>query len=213
MNDDEPPPASLTRRSFLRGGALVGLGATAAAKALPVPAESSEAEAELAEPRGRVRKGPQEITLSVNGEQRPVTVEPRTSLVNALRVHMQPPLTGTKLVCDGGNCGACTVMLDGEPAAACMVLALDAENAAITTVEGLGYPLVPTRLQQNFCDHDALMCGFCTSGFIVAISAELARNPKATDEQLAESCSGNLCRCGTYPQIMKAAISAVRGAR
>lgn len=213
MSDETKKQGSISRRSFLRGGALVGFGASAVRGALAAKSGSAEATATSAPAARRVIEGRTKLTLWVNGERRECEVEPRTSLLNTLRVHMQPPLTGPKLVCDGGNCGACTVLLDGEPAAACMVPAFDAESRAVTTVEGLGEPEALSRLQQNFCDHDALMCGFCTSGFVTAISAEIAKNPKASDAELRAACAGNLCRCGTYPQVFKAAVAAVRGAR
>jgi xanthine dehydrogenase YagT iron-sulfur-binding subunit len=207
---DSPRTGSLSRRTFLRGGALIGLGATAAARTLAEPSESTEAMQDPAAPQGRVRKGRLRLSLRINGTPRTLTVEPRTSLLNALRVHLDPPLTGTKLVCDGGNCGACTVLVNGQPTASCMLLALDAEGQAIRTVESLGEPGALSALQQSFCDHDGMMCGFCTSGFVVSLTAALENNPRADEGELRRACAGNLCRCGTYPQVFKAALAVSR---
>ena len=140
-------------------------------------------------------------------------MEPRTTLLSALRHHCDPPLTGTKLVCDRGNCGACTVLLDGEPVVSCLVLAADAAGREIRTVEGLAAGDELTPLQEAFCEEDALMCGFCTPGFVMAITACLERNPAAGLEEVKAACAGNVCRCGTYPHIFNAAHAAVRKQR
>ena len=105
------------------------------------------------------------IVLDVNGQKRTVSVEPRTTLLNALRNNLDKPLTGPKLVCDMGTCGACTVLMDGKPVYSCLVLAMDAVGKRLTTVEGLGTPESMNSVQVAFVEHDALMCGFCTPGF------------------------------------------------
>jgi xanthine dehydrogenase YagT iron-sulfur-binding subunit len=125
-----------------------------------------------------------------------------------LRDRLDPPATGAKLVCDAGTCGACTVLLDGRPVYGCMVLAVDAVGKKITTVEGLGSPENLSPLQAAFVEKDALMCGFCTPGFVVTLSALLAKNPHPSLEQVREGCKGNFCRCGTYPRIFEAALAA-----
>ena len=200
------PQASdrLTRRALLRGAGSATAGGVLAGGAV---ARSSE------ERGGRTTElqGPTQIGLSVNGREVEVEVQPRTTLLSALRNHAEPALTGTKLVCDRGNCGACTVLLDGEPVCACMVLAADAEGREVRTVEGLGSPEALSPLQQSFCDKDALMCGFCTPGFLMSLTALLESNPEAELEEIQSACSGNLCRCGTYPHIFEAARDA--GAR
>jgi aerobic-type carbon monoxide dehydrogenase small subunit (CoxS/CutS family) len=142
--------------------------------------------------------------LEINGQRRQIQVEPRTTLLSALRHRCEPALTGSKEVCGRGNCGACTVLLDGQPAYACLILAVEAEGRAVTTVEGLGSPEALSEVQAAFCDKDALMCGFCTPGFVVAATALLARSPAATRPEIVSGLCGNLCRCGTYPHVFDA---------
>jgi xanthine dehydrogenase YagT iron-sulfur-binding subunit len=196
----QPTGAGLSRRSFLKGaggvtaGGLVGQSA-AAARAAQGPERSS---------------GTIELELAVNGETRKVAVEPRTTLLNALRNHCDPPITGPKLVCDHGSCGACTVLLDGKPVYSCMLLALDAVGHQVTTVEGLSEQGELSVVQQAFVEADASMCGFCTPGFVVSVSACLQRKPDSSLEEIKHACSGNLCRCGTYPQVFEAALEAGR---
>jgi xanthine dehydrogenase YagT iron-sulfur-binding subunit len=146
--------------------------------------------------------------LTVNGKPHPVQVETRTTLLNALRNHVEPGITGPKLVCDIGTCGACTVLVDGKPALSCLVLAVDAVGKKITTVEGLGTPDHMNPIQAAFVAKDALMCGFCTPGFVTTLTALLEKNPKPTPEEVREACKGNFCRCGTYPRIFEAAMMA-----
>lgn len=210
MSNQRSGDRGLSRRDFLRGGVAVGLGS--AAIGAPADAGQDRSDDSTGESgRARRTKGKTEIVLRINGSDRRVEVEPRTSLLSALRDFASPPLTGTKLVCDGGNCGACTVHVDGRPAAACMLLALDAVGHELRTIEGLGTPEEMSPLQQSFCDHDGMMCGFCTPGMIMSLTAELDRNPKANEEQLRAACAGNLCRCGTYPQVFEAALSVAKG--
>jgi len=148
--------------------------------------------------------------LAINGEERRLALEPRTTLLSALRTRLDPPLTGAKEVCDRGACGACTVLLDGRPVYACMLLALDCVGAAITTVEGLGSPEALSPVQEAFCRRDALMCGFCTPGFVVSVTACLEREPRVDERTVRAACAGNLCRCGTYPHVFAAAERIVR---
>jgi xanthine dehydrogenase YagT iron-sulfur-binding subunit len=151
--------------------------------------------------------GETEITLSLNDRDRKVKVEPRTTLLSALRDRLEPGVTGPKLVCDAGTCGACTVLLEGKPVYGCSVLAIDTVGKRITTVEGLGTPERMSPVQQAFVDKDAMMCGFCTSGFDTTVTALLRDNPNPTLDQVKEGCKGNFCRCGTYPHIFQAAMS------
>jgi xanthine dehydrogenase YagT iron-sulfur-binding subunit len=190
--------SGLTRRSFLKGAGGVGAGG--------LVVTAAEAAAQQQGPQRA--SGTIELELDVNGSQRKVQVEPRTTLLNALRNHCEPPVTGPKLVCDEGTCGACTVLVDGEPAYSCMLLALDARGRKITTVEGLAQDGKLSPVQAAFVEHDALMCGFCTPGFVMSVTACLTRNPGAGEDEIRRACSGNLCRCGTYPQIFKAALQA-----
>jgi len=163
-----------------------------------------------AEPAAATVLGPDAVpmSLSVNGAARTVTVEPRVTLLRALRNHLD--LTGAKEVCDRGSCGACTVLVDGEPVASCLMLAADAVGHEITTVEGLGTPDRMTPVQAAFVEADALQCGFCTPGFVVASTALLRRNPSPTLDQIKEGLSGNLCRCGTYSRVFEAVQKAAR---
>ena len=195
------------RRKFLKGVGIVGAGA-AIADQLWVQAEAEE-EPQAAGPVA----GSTKVVLDVNGQKRDVQVEPRTTLLNALRNHLEPAVTGPKLVCDMGTCGACTVLLDGRPVYSCLVLAVDATNRKITTVEGLGTPDKPNAVQAAFVEKDASMCGFCTPGFVTTISAYLKKNPNPSFAEVREACKGNFCRCGTYPKVFEAALAAAKGSR
>src|SRR5919109_549881 len=189
------------RRKFLKGVGIAGAGA-AITDHLWIEGEAQEKPQALA---GNVK-----VTLDVNGAKRNVQVEPRTTLLNALRNHLEPAVTGPKLVCDMGTCGACTVLLDGKPVYACLVLAVDATNKQTTTVEGLGSPENPNAVQAAFVEHDASMCGFCTPGFVTTIAAYLKKNPNPTLAEVREACKGNFCRCGTYPKVFEAALAAAQ---
>jgi len=194
-----------SRRKFLKGVGLAGAG-TAIADHL-----WTEADAEEQQATPNVMSGEGTVVLNVNGKQQTVKVEPRTTLLNAIRNHLEPAVTGPKLVCDVGTCGACTVLIDDKPVYSCLVLAVDAANKKITTVEGLGTPEKPNAVQAAFVEHDALMCGFCTPGFITTISAYLKKNPNPSLAEVREACKGNFCRCGTYPRVFEAALAAAKG--
>ena len=206
---ESPPDPS--RRRFLKGVGIAGAGAALADHL----AQTAEAEAAAAE--GEAAKLPTSaalgLTLDVNGRRRPVSVEPRTTLLSALRSHLDPPVTGAKLVCDQGTCGACTVLLDGKPVYSCLVLAADAAGKKVTTVEGLGTPESPNAVQAAFVEQDALMCGFCTPGFVTTVSAYLKQNPNPTLAEVREACKGNFCRCGTYPRVFEAALAAAKSVK
>jgi len=146
------------------------------------------------------------ITLTVNGTARRLEVEDRWTLVEALRDHAG--LTGTKIGCDRGACSACTVWLDGEVAASCMTLALDARGRRITTIEGLADGATLHAVQRAFVEHDAMQCGFCTPGMVMSCAALVERNPACTLEDVKAAVSGHLCRCGTYPNVFKATLAA-----
>ena len=137
-----------------------------------------------------------------------MTAEPRHTLLDVLRNRLD--LTGAKPICDRGSCGGCTVLVDGQPVYSCMMLAVDAVGKEITTIEGIsdGQRLDP--VQQAFVEHDALMCGFCTPGFVMSVKALLNRNPNPTLDDVKAAVSGNLCRCGTYPRVFEAALAAAR---
>jgi aerobic-type carbon monoxide dehydrogenase small subunit (CoxS/CutS family) len=148
--------------------------------------------------------------LKVNGAAKTVTVEPRVTLLRALRNHLD--LTGAKEVCDRGGCGACTVLLDGEPVCSCLMLAADAVGREITTVEGLGTPEKMSPVQAAFVECDALQCGFCTPGFVVASTAFLNKNksPNPSLDEIKAGLAGNLCRCGTYGRVFEAVQKAAK---
>jgi carbon-monoxide dehydrogenase small subunit len=148
-----------------------------------------------------------DITLEVNGRGYDVRVEPRRSLADALREDCG--LTGTHLGCEHGVCGACTVLVDGEPVRACLMFAVQAEGSAIRTVEGLADGDRLSPLQQAFHDHHGLQCGFCTPGFLMLATGILEATPDISDEALLEVLSSNICRCTGYQNIVKA----VRAAR
>ncbi len=148
------------------------------------------------------------IKLTVNGQTYAIDVEPRRTLLDALRVDLG--LTGTKKACDMGECGACTVIIDGKTAYSCLVLALDCVGRQITTIEGLAQGPKLHPVQKAFIEHDAFQCGFCTPGQIMAVKALLDRDPNPTDEEIRMAISGNLCRCGAYLQIFQAAKAAAK---
>ncbi|MEM8709511.1 MAG: (2Fe-2S)-binding protein [Planctomycetota bacterium] len=191
--------SGLSRRSFLKGAG----GAAAASSVLS--AATAAQEGATATQGATTLSGTVEVELTINGQVRKVSVEPRTTLLSALRDRLEPALTGAKLVCDMGSCGACTVLVDGKPAYGCLTLAVQCRGKAITTVEGFGEPEAMSDVQDAFCEKDGLMCGFCTPGFVVATHAALDRNPDASLDELKYELSGNLCRCGTYPHVFEAA--------
>src|SRR5439155_111739 len=144
---------------------------------------------------------PCSLTSVSNVAARTVNVEPRVTLLRALRNHLD--LTGAKEICDRGACGGCTVLLDGEPIASCLMLAADAEGHEITTVEGLGTPDAMSPVQAAFVEADALQCGFCTPGFVVSSTALLRKNANPSLEEVKDGLAGNICRCGTYSRVFE----------
>jgi aerobic-type carbon monoxide dehydrogenase small subunit (CoxS/CutS family) len=212
MSEDrsgDPPPIDVGRRKFFKGMGIAGAGAVAGDLLLrrSVP-ERVEAAGDTPELPGEVS-----VALLINGERRTVRVEPRTTLLNALRDRLDPPVTGPKLVCDQGACGACTVLLDGKPVLSCLVLTLDVGERKVTTAEGLGTPDKLSPVQASFVAHDAQMCGFCTPGFVTSVSALLDRNPNPTLDDVRAACQGNVCRCGTYTRVFEAALAAAKQPR
>jgi len=193
----DPVSPEASRRSFLKG---IGTSAVAAAasRVEAVASELAQANAEKVHGPGAVP-----VTLRINGKEVVLHLEPRVTLLDALRNYSNH--TGAKEVCDRGTCGACTVLLDDIPIYSCMKLAIDSQGRGITTVEGIAQSGRLSSLQQSFVDADALMCGYCTPGFVMSLTALLKRNPKPSLEEIGEACEGNLCRCGTYPRVMAAA--------
>lgn len=190
--DHEKSQKGITRRGFLR---LMGVGAMASTATRGLSAEPATKVMEPAEMT--------KIKLLINGRRHRLLVEPRWSLLFVLREKLG--LTGTKVGCERGECGACTVLINGEPRYACMTLALEAEGKEITTLEGLmkGEELGP--VQQAFLEEDALQCGYCTPGQIMAVEGLLRSNPDPSAEEIRRGLSGNLCRCGAYEHIFRAA--------
>jgi len=200
------PPKGFSRRHFLRGVGAVGVGTLIVD---PPPLLGADAPADAAG-GSDVVSGPVKMTLNVNGQDRTINVEPRTTLLNALRNHVEPAITGPKLVCDMGTCGGCTVLLDDKPVYGCLTLAIDAVGRKITTTEGFGTPDQMSPVQAAFVAKDAMMCGFCTPGFVTSVTGLLKHNPNPTLEEIKEGCKGNFCRCGTYPHIFQAALDVAK---
>ena len=193
-----------SRRTFLK---TVSAGGVAAGVLGP-------ADAATAQPVNAVGPGAVPMQLNINGRVHKLELEPRATLLDAMRTKLD--LTAVKRVCDRGSCGACTVILEGKTIYACSTLAIEVQGKAIRTVESLTDGTVLHPVQQAFCDHDALMCGFCTPGFVTATVALLEKNPKPTREEARRALDGNICRCGTYVKVLEAALdpkAAARGQR
>ena len=150
----------------------------------------------------------QPVELQINGRSYLVKIGPQVTLLEVLRDHLG--LTGTKEGCDGGECGACTVLSDGEPVLSCLMLAMDAQGKNILTIEGLARNGQLDRIQRVFVEEGAIQCGFCTPGMVLATKALLDRNPHPTSEEIKEGISGNLCRCTGYVKI-SAAVARLAG--
>lgn len=187
------------RRTFLRGSA----GGAAVTGLITLAGRSKLA---AAAPPAVVGPAARPLTLTVNGTARKVVVEPRTTLAVALREQLQ--LTGTKIGCDRGACGACTVHLDGHPALACTTLALEVGDRAVTTIEGLAKGDALHPVQAAFIEQDAMQCGYCTPGMVMSCAALLATTPRPDRPAIRHAVSGNLCRCGTYPKVFTAVLTA-----
>jgi xanthine dehydrogenase YagT iron-sulfur-binding subunit len=198
-------PGSVSRRDFIRG---MGTGALGTAVLPPLLGQT------IPTKKGRVPVYDQKtISLTVNGRKVALDVAANETLLDVLRDKLD--LTGAKKVCDRGECGGCTVLLDGTPVYACMILAVRADGKAIKTVEGLaeGDKLHP--VQEAFIEKDGYQCGFCTPGFLMTTSAFLAKNPAPSLDEIKQALSGNLCRCGNYAKIygaVDAAAKKMRGA-
>jgi len=187
----------MDRRDFLK---RTGVGTLATAVVTGAVAEAQSGAAV-------VGPGDVPVTLMVNGKRLDLRIEPRVTLLDAIR--NRADLTGNKRVCDRGQCGACTMIVDGRTVYSCSTLAIEVQGKTIRTVDGLAAANGTMHpVQQAFCDVDALMCGFCTPGFVVATVALLEKHPNATQEQMRKGLDGNICRCGTFVRIMEAANAA-----
>jgi xanthine dehydrogenase YagT iron-sulfur-binding subunit len=196
---DRPERFSVSRRDFLK---TTGISSLAASVAGVADAEAQTSTARVMGP------GEVPVQLTVNGKRLDLRIEPRVTLLDALRTRAD--LTGTKRVCDRGTCGACTMIVDGRAIYSCSTLAVDVIGKPVRTVDGLASGATLHPVQQAFCDVDALMCGFCTPGFIMASVALFEKQPRATVDQVKKGLDGNVCRCGTFTRILEANMK-VRG--
>jgi xanthine dehydrogenase YagT iron-sulfur-binding subunit len=207
MTEHDPKPkggpaaAGSNRRDFLRGSGLA-----AASAVLTGPATVALDEAKAAEAAPKVLSGDVKITLKVNGEDRTCTVEPRSTLLDTLRNRLD--VTGPKRVCDRASCGACTTIVDGDPVYACTTLAVACQGKTIATLES--FDTGPAGVPHAFHQADALMCGYCTPGFVTACKALLDSNPNPSLEEVKRGLDGNICRCGTYIGVFQAALAAAK---
>lgn len=188
----------ISRRGFLKGlsGGIVGTAA--------VSSSLTHAAGKSRDISGAIIHGPDKVRISftINGKKQSLSLEPRVTLLDAIRDHLG--LTGAKRACNRGECGACTVILNGKTVLACSMLAIDANGAEIETVEGLAKNDQLHPVQKAFIKHDAMQCGFCTPGFVVTCASFLRENPNPGMGEIKTGVSGNLCRCGTYPNIFAA---------
>jgi xanthine dehydrogenase YagT iron-sulfur-binding subunit len=208
---DQEDDKDFSRRDFFK---TLGAGAVASAS---VSLTANEAAARQA--LAGVGPGEVPIVLTINGRRHQLQVEPRVTLLDAMRTRLE--ITGPKRVCDRGACGACTVIIEppndaksassgpgGRTYYSCSMLAIEAQGKNIRTVDGLSQGASLHPVQQAFCDHDGLMCGFCTPGFVMSTVALLEQNPNPTPDQAKRALDGNLCRCGTNIGVLKAALAA-----
>src|SRR5262249_33363316 len=195
-----PQTESFSRRTFIKSLGTTAV-ATAASQAQVVAAELEKVNGETV-----VGPGAVPVTLNVNGETLKLQLEPRATLLDALRNYSS--LTGAKEGCDRASCGACTVMIADLPVYSCQKLAIEAQGQPITTVEGLAKNGELSNVQKAFLEKDALMCGYCTPGFLMSVTALLKKYPHPTPDQIRHACAGNLCRCGTQPRTMEAVLQA-----
>jgi xanthine dehydrogenase YagT iron-sulfur-binding subunit len=209
MPDSKPPlspdrsqdkKAGTTRRTFLKSAGLASAGVAGLSLLEDVAAAQGNSSHGSVMGPGKVP-----LRLQINGKAHAVNVEPRATLAEVLRDELQ--MTGTKIVCDRGSCSACTVMLGKTPVCSCMTLAVDVGAREITTVEGLAQGENLHPVQAAFVTHDALQCGFCTSGMVMSCAALVERNPNPSITDVKTAISGNLCRCGTYPKVLEAVLA------
>lgn len=200
-SDANRPKRGLSRRGFIRGAGLT----TAGTVVLQTGVKAFESAPSYAK-GNLIGTAGTEVEMMVNGRKHTLHVEPRTTLTTALRDHLG--FTGTKVVCDRGACSACTVFLDGKPVNACMTMALDVGKSEVITIEGVanGEELHP--VQEAFIEHDASQCGYCTPGMVMSCVHLLDHNSKPNLEDVKHATRGNLCRCGTYPNVFKATLAA-----
>lgn len=203
MRENDPNQNS-SRRDFLRGSSVAAATAVLSQTA-QAAAEEANAEA-LALQELPVATGTVKVTLQVNGKPMTTEIEPRSTLLDVLRHRLD--VTGPKRVCDRASCGACTVMLNGQSVYSCTSLAIAAQGKEIRTLES--FDTGPNGVPHAFHQNDGLMCGYCTPGFVTACQALLEKNPNPTLEEVRKGLDGNICRCGTYVGVVKAALEAAK---
>jgi xanthine dehydrogenase YagT iron-sulfur-binding subunit len=194
MSDKKPPASGFDRRSFIAGAAGSAI--------IPLTARARAAGPVTSTPATQDPSSPVSVTLRINGEEKSLNMDARTTVLDALREHVG--LTGSKKGCDHGQCGACTVLIEGRRVLSCLTLALSAQGHDITTIEGLGNEGKLHPMQQAFIDQDAFQCGYCTPGQIVSAVACVKEGHANSDEDIREYMSGNICRCAAYPNIVAA---------
>jgi len=204
-DDATPERSRVSRRHFLRGVG-VAAAAGAATKLAATPARAAEAPVLPQDELKTLGAGTTTIRLKINGAERSVAVEPRVTLLDALRERLD--LTGAKKICDRGSCGGCTVLVNGKPMNACMLLAVECVGDSIETIEGLAPEGEFSAVSRAFSECDGLQCGFCTPGFVMTVTHHLRNEKQPTLETVKEACRGNLCRCGTYTKVYEAALLA-----
>jgi len=188
--DASSPSRHPTRRDVVAGGTMLPIAMSMSSGAVAQSVSGNDAPSTVS------------VNLTVNGTRHALALDPRTTLLDLLREQLD--LTGTKKGCDQGQCGACTVLIDGRRVVSCLTLAVMKEGASITTIEGLARDGVLHPLQQAFIDHDAFQCGYCTSGQICSAAGLIAEGKAKTADEIRELMSGNICRCGAYPNIVAA---------
>jgi xanthine dehydrogenase YagT iron-sulfur-binding subunit len=198
---DQKPKPGASRRDFLRGSGLA-----AATAVITGPAVAALDEARAAEPEVKTVSGTVQVTLKVDGQERSCEIEPRSTLLDTLRNRLD--VTGPKRVCDRASCGACTTIVDGAPVYSCTTLAISCQGKTIETLHS--FDTGPQGVPHAFHQHDGLMCGYCTPGFVTACKALLDRNPNPTMEEVRKGLDGNICRCGTYVGVIEAALAAAK---
>jgi xanthine dehydrogenase YagT iron-sulfur-binding subunit len=194
-----PQSTNISRRNLMRGGTMLPAGAIAM---------SSAARAETMPPDTQRFQSFCTVHIQVNGLEHQLELEPRVTLLDTLRERLS--LTGAKKGCNRGECGACTVLMNGKPVNSCLVLAVAADGCRITTVEGLSDGKTLHPVQQAFIEEDAFQCGFCTSGQIISAVACIAEGHTGSNAEIREWMSGNICRCSAYPQIAAAVAAAAK---
>jgi aerobic-type carbon monoxide dehydrogenase small subunit (CoxS/CutS family) len=198
--NDKSSPRKFSRRKFVQGVSTTIIGSYVLTPGVSKISEKLEAETK------EIARGKKPLNLIVNKVRYELMIAPETTLAEVLRNELK--LTGTKLICNHGECGGCTVLLNGEAIYSCQMLALDAGEKEVTTIEGLltGEELHP--IQKAFVEHDGLQCGYCTPGQIIAAQAILLKNSQPSKEEILTGMSGNLCRCAAYPNILKSVLAA-----